>query len=399
LNTARDLLRLLPSGPERDRKDLGLEITTGAALISTRGWGAPDAGQAYSRAVELSRRVGNSSQSFQALAGLFDFCEVHGELYRARDVAAELAHEAERTQDATWMCNAHYPLGDILFWLGEFEQALSHLDRAISRHAPGQTDFRFGADDSRITCREYAAWVLWHLGYPDRALTRSREALGLGQHLHHPSGALMFGALLHHLRREGDLVLEHTEKLIELSGKHGFQFLLLNGSLIQGWARAEEGQVSEGVEQLCRSLEAFRAGGAELLLPWYLAMLAEACVKAGRTEEASVALTEALATAARTGERHNEAELHRLSGELLVERVRSDSSAEQCFRTAIEIARQQKAKSWELRATMSLARLLAKQDRRDEARAMLADIYGWFTEGFDTADLKDAKALLDQLNA
>ena len=188
--------------------------------------------------------------------------------------------------------------------------------------------------------------------------------------------------------------------LIALSAEHGFTDWLALATILRGWAMAEQGRNEEGIAQIQEGLAAFRATGAELVRPYFLCLLAEACMETGRLDDGLSALTEALAAADEHEDRHYEAEMHRLKGELLLKQDDSNAAeAQSCFQRAIEIARKQSAKSLELRATMSLARLLAKQGRRDEARAMLAEIYDWFTEGFDTADLKDAKALLDELNA
>jgi predicted ATPase len=183
-----------------------------------------------------------------------------------------------------------------------------------------------------------------------------------------------------------------------ISTEHGFIFWLAEANILHGWAMAEQGRNEEAIAHIQEGLAAFRAAGAEAERPQNLSLLAHACMKTGRLDDGLSALTEALAVADEREARVYEAEAHRLKGELLLKQNNSNAAeAQSCFQRAIEIARKQSAKSWELRATMSFARLLDKEGKRDEARAMLADIYGWFTEGFDTADLKDAKALLDQL--
>jgi predicted ATPase len=184
-----------------------------------------------------------------------------------------------------------------------------------------------------------------------------------------------------------------------LSTEHGFIYWLAVANILHGWAMAGQGRNQEAIAQIQEGLAALRAAGAEVERPEDLSLLAETYMKTGRLDEGLSALTEALAAAEENENRECESEIHRLKGELLLKQNNSNAAqAQRCFERAIEIARKQSAKSFELRATGSLARLLAKQGRRDEARTMLAEIYGWFTEGFDTADLKDAKALLDELN-
>ena len=244
-----------------------------------------------------------------------------------------------------------------------------------------------------------------------------RDAFTLAQELSHPRSvalALDLAAVLHLYRREGQLAQERAEAAITLSTEQGFPFWVAWGTMLRGWALTEQEQVEEGIAQMRQGLVACRAIGTEVWRPSFLALLAEAYGKVEQAGEGLSVLAEALATANKTGERHYEAELHRLKGELSLQSrqvtdkskasqdksgVRSsESEAEECFHKAIEIARRQSAKSLELRAVMSLSRVWQQQGKKDEARRMLAEIYGWFTEGFDTADLKEAKALLTTLS-
>ena len=242
--------------------------------------------------------------------------------------------------------------------------------------------------------------ALWLLGYPDQALVRSHEALTLAQELSHPySLALAWPKQprLHQCRREGQLTQERAEAVITFSIEQAFQYWAAWGTLVRGWVLTEQEQGEEGIAQLHQGMAAYQATGAELCLPLWLAMLAEAYGKVGQTEAGLTALAEALATVHRTGERWWEAEIHRLKGELLLRRASPTEEAEACFQQALDIARHQQAKSLELRAAMSLARLWQGQGKHAEARQLLAPIYDWFTEGFDTADLREAKGLLEAL--
>jgi predicted ATPase len=240
------------------------------------------------------------------------------------------------------------------------------------------------------------------LGYPDQALRRSRETLTLPQELSHAFSlayALDFAARIHQLRREEQLTQAQAQALIALSREQGFTQRLATGTILWGWALTAQGQGEEGIAHMRQGLAAFRATGAELAQPYYLALLGEAYGALGQAGEGLKVLAEALATTHKTGEQFCEAELHRLKGKLLLAgSAAHHAEAEACFQQALDVARRQRAKSWELRAAMSLSRLWQQQGKRAEAHALLTPIYGWFTEGFDTADLQEAKALLDALS-
>jgi predicted ATPase len=269
--------------------------------------------------------------------------------------------------------------------------------------AIGWTRPVMAGDGPGVSGLSLAAWTLWQLGYPDQALKRGNEALALAQVLTSPFSlafAQGFVGFLHHFRRETRAAQEHTEGAIALCAENGFPQYLAWTTTLRGWATVEQGRDEEGIAQIQESLAAYRATGANLNRPYLLILLAEACREAGHLHHGLSALTEALAAANKHENRVCEAEIHRLRGELLLKEDDSNTAeAQSCFERAIEVARKQTAKSWELRATTSLTRLLRDSGRRDEACTMLTEIYNWFTEGFDTADLKDAKALLEELGA
>jgi predicted ATPase len=260
--------------------------------------------------------------------------------------------------------------------------------------------------DIGMTCRIFAGWVLWFLGYPDQALKRSYEAITLAQELSHPyslSFALYFTAELHQFRREWRLAQERAEAAMALAAEQRFPLGLSQAVSVRGWALVEQGQGEEGIAQIRQSFAAWRATGAELRRTYFLTLLAEAYGTVGQVAEGLRIVTEALAVVDEAGERLWEAELYRLKGQLTLRSSIShlssqvEEEAEACFLKAIEIARRQQAKSLELRGVMSLSRLWQQQGKKDEARPLLADIYHWFTEGFDTKDLQEAKALLNEL--
>jgi predicted ATPase len=320
-------------------------------------------------------------------------------------LAQQLLSIAESRQDPDLLLIAHDTVGENMYSRGEFVPARTHLERASSlydsaRHGSLVSLYWM---DRGVNSLAYAGSTLWVLGYPDQAVDRVERALALARELSHPFSldlALVLSSWIDALRGQGEAALKCADEAVRLATERGFQFLAY-GICVRGAALIVCGQAEEGVKQLREGLASMQAFGAQLVQTVYGAALADGCVALGRVEDGFAAVTEALAASERTGERRVEAELHRLKGVLTLARGAVPSAevgteAEKCFRRAIEIARRQEAKSWELRATVSLARLLAMQDRRDEARAMLAEIYGWFTEGFDTIDLKDAKALLDE---
>jgi predicted ATPase len=283
--------------------------------------------------------------------------------------------------------------------------ARTHVEQGIALGDP-QTHARptINTDNPKMICLSFAARVLWHLGYPDQALKRDQEAMALAEELSRPfslASVLGNAAPFHLLCREERLARERAEALITLSTEQGFPYWVAGGMIIRGWALTEQGQVEEGIAQMQQGLAAFRNMGVEVGRPRWLALLAEAYGKVGHVEEGLTALAEALAAVDKTGERVSEAELYRIKGELILQSEGESQKAkieeaEGCFLKAIDIAHRQQAKSLELRAIMSLARLW-QQGKQKEAHEMLADIYNWFTEGLDTKDLQEAKALLDEL--
>jgi predicted ATPase len=252
-----------------------------------------------------------------------------------------------------------------------------------------------------VICRSYAAWTLWYLGYPDQGLAPSHEAVTLARQIAHPFSlgfALNWAAIFHGLLREVRAARASAEAAISLAKEHRLLLWAVLGSILRGWALAHQGHAQEGITQITQGLTAYRAAGAELSRLSFLALLAEAHGVMGQPEAGLTALAEALTLVDATGERWYEPELYRLKGALLLQQASDNQvEAEACFRKALEIARTQQGKSFELRTASSLARLWQQQGKCEEARQVLGEVYGWFTEGFDTADLQDAKALLDEL--
>jgi predicted ATPase len=402
LSKGLEVLATLPDTPERAQQELGVQIALGQAWMAAKGFGAPEVLQAYAQARKLCQQVGETPQLFPVLWGLWRFYFVRAEHQTARELAEQCLSLAQRVHDPALLLVAHHALGGTVCFQGELSSARAHLEQGLALYNPQEhraMAFRYGLD-LKVWCLAYMAWPLWLLGYPDQALTRSHEAIALAQELSHPislAAALAYAAWLHHARREGTAAQERAEAAIGLSSERGFAQYLAVGKPLRGWALAVQGQGEEGLAQLRQGLAAVKAVGSALDWPRFLLMLAEAYGSVGQLEAGLTALTEALATAHKTGERWWEAELYRLKGELLLRRASPTEEAEACFRQALAVAQHQQAKSLELRAAMSLARLWQHQGKRAAAHALLVPIYGWFTEGFDTPDLQEAKALLEEL--
>ena len=418
-----ELLERLPDTPERAQQELCLHLTLGVPLIATKGYAAPDVGNAYTRARELCQQLGETPDVSEALWGLWAFYVLRAELGTAREIAEEFLRLSERLPYPGLVMRGHLTMGVTLAQMGEFAPAIEHSKKALSHYDPERhlDDVFYYSQNPGVAIRCHAAWVLWFLGQPDQALERMQEALTLAQQLSEPHGlahAFFFAAILHQLRREARLAQERAEVAIAVSSEHGLMLYRAHSTIARGWALIEQGN-EEGIEQMRLGIAAHQATGAEVTRPHFLTLLAEALDKTGQTEEGLRVLGKALDMAHRTGDRYYQAEHYRLKGELLLSQSKSRdlsqaapegdvlaqtesralAQAEECFNQAIKISKRQKAKSLELRAVMSLARLLQKQGRKEEALRMLEETFGWFTEGFDTADLIEARALLDNLSA
>jgi predicted ATPase len=307
---------------------------------------------------------------------------------------------------------AHHLMGWLLVCLGEFGPALDHAEHVMDLYTPQRRQAMavLHGIDPGVQCLSYASGALWVLGYPEQALKRSREALALAQELDHPyslaDAQSTGGTMVHLFRRDLPAAQALAEASMALASEHEFRYFLAQATMQRGRTLAEQGRIDEGIAQLRQGLAAWESTGTRYRRPTFLAWLAEAYGKAGQAQEGLSVLDEALAQVESTDERYYESELRRLKGELLIQGDKSgaDSSfhqAESCFHHAIEVARRQQAKSWELRAVMSWSRLWhaqGSQGKKAEARQLLAEIYDWFTEGFDTADLIEARTLLEELS-
>jgi predicted ATPase len=405
LTKGLEMLKILPNTPARTRQELELQLALGSVLRMVKGHTAPDVEHTYTRAYELSQQMGDSPQRFAALVSLWRFYLNQAKLQTARELAEQCFTLAQHVQDPALLQDAYRMLGGTLLFQGELTAARAHLEHGIKLYDAqhGYQPSFSGGMDRGVTCGSYAAWSLWLLGYPEQALTKMREALTLASELSHAFSlafALNYTSMLYGWRREVQCAKERAETAITLANEHGFIHHLNLGMIRRGWALAMQGVVAEGIRQLHQGLATLRDTGTALPLSHHLALLVEAYRQGGQVEAGLHTLAEALVHVDNTGERCYEAELHRLKGECLMAqtgRQCKEREAEECFRRALDVARRQQAKSLELRAAISLGRLWQQQGRRAEAHQTLAEIYNWFTEGFETADLQEAKALLDAL--
>ncbi len=401
LQKGLEQLALLPDGPERQRQELEFWSALGGVLLSKKGPAAAETGHAYARARELWEQLGSPSEFLGVPLGQSRYHMWRGELDLAQRLAEDLLRLSRRRNDSAGLVLGHWCSGQNLMFLGRFALSRSQLEAALALYDP--ISHRSLGDQAGIHPHLYSQGLLgivfFCLGYPDKALARSNAAIAEARSLaHRPSLALSlsFGASLLSLVGDDAALDERADELVAVATDQGFPAWRAAGTIYRGWITVKNGDVAEGVSLLRSGLTALRATGTETWMPYCFALLARACEIAGQAEEAATLLDDALQIVERTGERWLEAELNRRKGQLLLRQGHSET-AEELYRKALSIAEEQGAKLWELRAAVSLARLRRDQGRHTEARDFLAPVYDWFTEGFDTPDLKEAKALLDEL--
>jgi predicted ATPase len=400
---ALELLKALPDDEARLERELALRLGLAPALSVTKMWSAHEVLDTYLRARDLAARAGSPAQQFAANYGLFLSNLFIGQFRRAQDFARELPAMADKHSDNTLRLPALHSVWTIDLYRGHVSSCWEHAQQgiAIYDHAVHGATKSLGSHDSGVCAWSLGGRALWHLGYPDRALANVQEGVTLAERLDHPISVLHglnMMASVRILRREPQAVAECVDRLLELAEEHGAPQSAVVGRVFRGWASAFGGNVEAGLAELREGIKGVRAAEVRVGFTALLHLGAEGCAHAGAFDEALALLDEAWELSEMTGERLIAAELQRLYGEIFVSSPRKDESkAETCLTKAIAIAQSQNAKSLELRAISGLAGLWHDQGRREEARNLLAPIHDWFTEGFGTADLKEAEVLLDEL--
>lgn len=399
------LVRRVADPAERARQELALQLVLAPVLIATKSYSAPEVEQAYLHARDLCQQAGDVAQLYAVNWGLWLVYQQRCEFKAARGLLDGLFAVARQSADPALLLQAHHAAWTTLLHLPELTACRTHLEAGWTLYRPdahrGHT-FLYGGHDAAVCNRYTAALTLWPLGFPEQALATAREAVRMARGLSHPFSvvlALVFAAMIYQHRREAEPAQEHAETAIAVCAEHGIApHLAAAGSILRGWAIAARGQAVEGIAEIRGGLAAVEPTGVRIRRPYYLASLAEASAWAGEIEQGLAALVEAARVVEETGERRWEAEICRLTGELTLARRSGDGTeAEVWFQRALDVAGCQSAKCLELRAATSLARIWRDRGKHRESRDLLAPIYGWFTEGFDTLDLKQAKSLLDEL--
>jgi class 3 adenylate cyclase/predicted ATPase len=398
---ALDQLTLLAHTAERQQLELEFWSALGAVLQAVKGQAAPETGHAYARARALWEQLGSPSEFLHIPYGQSFHHIFRGELDLGQRLDKDLLRLSRRRDDSTGLVLGHLSSGVNLMYRGRFASSRTHLEEALALYDPimwGSLIHHAGPHP-QVVARGFLGIDLLCLGYPDQALAQSNAAIAEARRLAHPpslAASLAMGTGLLLLTGDNAALDEQAVQLIAVATELGFPRWHAQGTICRGWVRVKNGDVVEGISLLRSGSKAYSGTGSLSWMPHYFALLARACEIAGQIEEGLKLLDDAFQIAERTGERLLAGELHRHKGQLLLRQAHSEAAEEQ-DRKALSIAEEQGAKLWELRAATSLARLCGEQGRRGEARELLAPIYGWFTEGFDTADLKEAKALLEEL--
>ena len=397
------LLATLPESPERTQQELALQLPLGELVMAVKGRASPEAGEVYTRAHALCQQVGESRQLIRVLWGLMAFYNGHGRLRTSEELGWQLLDLAYRQHDAALLQESHVLVGGNALYRGDLVAARVHLEQSLEISAAPQSSATLlaGRLHPRITSYAWILRPLWELGYADQARRRCQEGLALAQQLGHPPSLALveyFAATLSQTLRDAAATYARAEALMAFATAQGLMHRVEQGRILWGWALAMRGDAAAGVRQIRHGLAAHRNIESPLGRPHRLSLLAEAYGQAGQPEAGLTVLAEAMTLVTATEERWWEAELYRLQGELLRQLTRPDmGQAEACFQQALDVARRQQARALELRAALSLSRLWQHQGKRAAAYELLAPIYGWFTEGCDTADLQEAWGLLEEL--
>jgi len=399
------LLANLPDTADRSSQELAFLLGLGPVLVITKGYGFAQVHEVYTRVQIVTQQLGEppNPASLRALAIWFVARRQYADAYAQGKAILTLAEQASTEMKPVLVVEGHYVLGATAFWKGEFLQSQDHFEQAliaydVQRHA---VHIALYTQDPGVICLIRLAHLLWFLGYPQMAQQKCTEALAQARKLAHPYSlgyALNFAHFLYNDLRDRTLAQSLVDEIIAVGQKHAQQLWLAVGLVVQGHLLVEHGAIEAGIVQLRAGLRAYESTKQDVHRPYVLAMLAQAQTQADSPEQGLSTLDEALATVNFYEDHWYEAELYRLKGELLDKTKTVPSIVEACFQQAYTLARAQHAKSLELRAAMSLSRFWQRQGKREQARQLLAETYGWFTEGFETADLQEASALLAELS-
>ena len=396
-----DQLALLPDVPQRQQQELEFCSALGAALMAVKGYPAPETGEAFARARELWEQLGSPSGFLRIPYGQSLYHVARGELCLAQRLDEDLLRLSRQRNDPASLVLGHLSSGRNLMLAGSFAPSRSHLEEAFALYdqiSYGSLVHQVGYH-LQVLSQAWLGLVLFCLGFPHQALARASGAIKEAQELAHPPSlavSLALGARLLSLVGDDVALEERVAELVGVATEQGLPHWRAQGTIGCGWVKVKTGDIAEGISLLRSGSTAYRSTGAESMTPQFIALLAAACEIAGQVEEGLTLLDDALQIVEKTGERWFAAELNRQKGELLLRQGHTEGAGA-LHRKALSIARRQEAKLWELRAAVSLARLRRGQGRHAEARDLLAPVYGWFTEGFGTPDLKEAKVLLDEL--
>ena len=400
LRRALELVETLAESPARHQQEIELQMAIAAPLSAARGWANPECEGAVTRALELTSQIGDAPNLSRVLYGLATSYYIKGNLAASADLAKQALEAAERTNDVPPLLAAHQTVGIPLYWQGEFSRALRHFEQVLRLYDPAIHARDLGTNRG-VTSRGYLAWCQIPLGHVDRALSNAQEGVAMAKRVEHPDSlafALCWLTFVHWMRREAALTQESAEGTIALAERRGFPLYAGLGRALRGWARAHSGEGEQGVAEIQQALGELAQTGTAIGAPALLILFAESQWQVGRHDDALGALDVADARGREQGAHNLAAETLRLRGAILLDKDEGQAEeAEGIFLETIEIVRGQDAKWWELRAAANLARLWQRQGKKAEARDLLLPIYDWFTEGFDTPDLKEAKALLDEL--
>jgi predicted ATPase len=403
LSKALELLRQMPAARERNLRELTLLLALGPALMALKGYASPDVERTYVRARELSRAVQDSSKLFAVNWGLWLNNQHRGRLKRARDIVEEVLAAGKNQADTGIRLQAHHAAWMSLLASGEAATCCHHIEEGLRLYDPDKHRshaYLYAGHDPGVCGYMHQAACLWLMGSAEQAVEESRRGTSLARRLAHPPSqvhALTFSTILHQFRNEAGHAREYAEAMIELCREHDMRHYLAIGTMLRGWSIGAAGSPREGIEEFRQGLDQFRATGAGFRQTYYLTLLADMYVRTGESQSGLEVIAEAETIGDRSGEAWWMAEIHRVKGELLAIAAAPAGTVESSMKKALAVARRQEVKALELRAATSLGRHWQQQGRDDDARALLAPIHAAFDEGFDTADLEAARALLDLL--